>query len=224
MTSLVIFGAGKIAEVVHDLLSADGQYAIAGFACDRDFITTPDKLGLPVVAFDEVEKRFPPAEHAMLVAIGYHDRNMVRAERCRLARQKGYRLASWVSPRAHVPKTCTIGENCLVMDGASLQPHARLGDDVFVWHGAVVGHHAAIGDHGWLASNCTVSSTATVEPHCFLGVNAAVGHGITIGARSILGAGAVITRSTAPDGVYIAPDTERFRLDSARFMKISRMV
>jgi sugar O-acyltransferase (sialic acid O-acetyltransferase NeuD family) len=224
MTRIVIFGAGKIAEVVHELLRGDPAHSVAGFTCDREFMVGAEKQGLPVVAFEEVETHFAPAAFAMLVAIGYQDVNTVRADRCRQAREKGYRLASWISPRAHVPKNCVFGENCVVMDGASLQPEARLGNDVFIWSGAVVGHHATIGDHCWLASNCTVSSTAVVEPFCFLGVNAAIGHAITIGARSIIGAGTVITRSTVPDGVYIAPDTERFRLDSRRFMKIARIV
>jgi UDP-3-O-[3-hydroxymyristoyl] glucosamine N-acyltransferase len=133
-------------------------------------------------------------------------------------------LVSWISPRAHVPNGCTIGENCIVMDGASMQPHARLGDDVFLWNGVVVGHHAIIGDHCWLASNCTISSTVKMEPRCFVGVNAAIGHGITIGADSIIGAGVVLTHDTAPGGVYIVPDTPRFRLDSGRFLKIGRIL
>jgi sugar O-acyltransferase (sialic acid O-acetyltransferase NeuD family) len=224
MSRIVVFGAGKIAEVVHALLRDDPNHSIAAFTCDRDFITGREHQGLPVVPFEEVESAFPPASFAMLVAIGYQDINSLRAARCEQAREKGYRLMTWVSPRAHVPKGCIIGANCIVMDGASLQPQARLGDDVFVWNGAVVGHHATIGDHCWLASNCTISSTVVVEPYCFLGVNAAIGHGVTIGARSIIGAATVITRSTAPDGVYIARDTERFRLDSRRFVKIARIV
>jgi sugar O-acyltransferase (sialic acid O-acetyltransferase NeuD family) len=224
MSRIVIFGVGKIAEVVQALLDDDPDCPIAGFTCDREFMTVREKQGMPVVPFEDVESVFPPAAFAMLVAIGYQDVNSVRAARCEQARQKGYRLITWVSPRAHVPKGCVIGANCIVMDGASLQPGARLGDDVFVWNGAVVGHHATIGDHCWLASNCTISSTAVVEPNCFLGVNAAIGHGVTIGARNIIGAATVITRSTAPDGVYIARDTERFRLDSRRFTKISRIV
>jgi sugar O-acyltransferase (sialic acid O-acetyltransferase NeuD family) len=224
MTRILIFGAGKIAEVVHDLLSDDPHYSVAGFTCDRQFMTHNEKQGLPIVAFEEVENLFSPSAFAMIVAIGYQDINAVRADRCKQAREKGYRLESWISPRAHVPKNCVVGENCVVMDGASLQPKARLGDDVFIWNGAVVGHHATIGDHCWLASNCTISSTAIVEPFCFLGVNAAIGHGITIGASSIVGAGTVITHDTAPGGVYVVPDTPRLRLDSQRFMKISRIV
>ena len=223
MIKIVVFGAGKIADVFHSSIRSSPDLSIAGFTCDRAFITDTQFHGLPLVPFEEVDTVFPPIDFAMFVAIGYQDLNTVRAERCRQAHAKGYRLVSWISPGAHVPQECTIGVNCFVMDGASLQPHARLGDDVFVWSGAVVGHHATIGDHSWLASNCTISSTVTVEPNCFFGVNVAIGHAITIGARSIVGAGAVISRSTAPDGVYVVPDTERYRLDSQRFTKIARI-
>jgi len=223
MTSIVVFGAGKIAEVFHAFVLADPALSVVGFTCDRAFMPGREFQGLPLVPFEEVETAFPPCDFAMFVAIGYHGLNSVRADRCAQAREKGYRLVSWVSSRAHVPSTCTIGANCCVMAGASLQPYARLGDGVFVWSGAVVGHHAVVGDHCWIASNCTISSTTVVEPCCFFGVNAAVGQGIAIGARSLIGAGTVITRSTAPDGVYIAPDTERFRLDSQRFVKIARL-
>jgi sugar O-acyltransferase (sialic acid O-acetyltransferase NeuD family) len=224
MTKIVVFGVGKIAEVVQALLRDDPHYSVAGFTCDREFMTCGEKYGLPVVPFEEVESAFPPATFAMVVAIGYQDANTVRAARCSQAREKGYHLITWISPSANVPKGCAIGANCIVMAGASLQPEARLGDNVFVWNGAVVGHHTLIGDHCWLASNCTISSTVIVEPFCFFGVNAAIGHDITIGARNIIGAAAVITRSTAPDGVYIARDTDRFKLDSQHFLKISRMV
>jgi sugar O-acyltransferase (sialic acid O-acetyltransferase NeuD family) len=220
---IVVFGAGKIADVFHTLVAAHSELSIAGFTCDRAYVTAPEVHGLPLVPFEEIETRFPPAAFGMFVAIGYHELNSVRAARCAQARDKGYRLVSLVSPRAHVPPNCSIGANCCVMDGAALQPYARLGDDVFVWNGAVVGHHATVGDHCWIASNCTISSTATIEPLCFLGVNAAIGHGVTVGARSIVGASTVITHSTAPGGVYIAPDTPRFRLDSQRFLKIARL-
>jgi sugar O-acyltransferase (sialic acid O-acetyltransferase NeuD family) len=224
MTDIVVFGAGKIAEVFHAAAGTNSSFSIVGFTCDPAFVTGREFHGLPLVPFDEVESVFPPSDFGMFVAIGYHDVNAVRADRCAQARKKGFNLVSFVSPRADVPSSCSIGANCCVMDGASLQPYARLSDDVFVWNGAVVGHHATIGDHCWLASNCTISSTAVVEPFCFLGVNAAIGHAVTVGERSIVGAGAVLTRSTAANGVYIARDTDRFRLDSEHFSKISRIV
>lgn len=222
MAGVVLFGLGKIAEVVHALLTEAGV-TVAGFTVDAAHLPAGTFHGLPAVAFEEVERHFAPDSHTMLVAIGYHDLNRVRAARCAAAKAKGYRLASFVSDAAHVVKGTRIGENCVVMPGAALQPHAVLGDDVFVWHNTVIGHHAVIGDHGWLASNATVSSATTLAPRCFVGVNAAIGHGIALGEACIIGAGAVVTGSH-PDGtVLIEAATPRFRLDSERFARFTKM-
>jgi sugar O-acyltransferase (sialic acid O-acetyltransferase NeuD family) len=224
MNPVILFGAGKIADALFATLSEDPAIEVAGFTVDRAFLRETELHGRTVAPFEEVEQAFPPDGHVMLVAIGYQGLNKIRAERCAQAKAKGYRLANWISAAANVPHGCTIGENCVVMPGAALQPYAHLEDDVFVWHNSVVGHHATIGAHCWLASNCTISSAAVVEPYCFVGVNAAIGHNLTIGSNSLIGAGAVITRSTEPNGVYIAGDTPRYRVDADRFMRIARMV
>jgi sugar O-acyltransferase (sialic acid O-acetyltransferase NeuD family) len=223
MTDIIVFGIGKITDVVVSLFETQSGLTVKGFTCDRAFVTSPESHGRRVVPFDEVEATFPPATHRMLVTIGYHDLNRVREDRCREAVAKGYDLVSWISPVAHVPASCSFGANCVVMPGAALQPYSRLGDGVFVWHNAVVGHHATIGDHCWLASNCTISSNATLGERCFVGVNAAIGHNLTIGADNLVGAGAVVTRSAEPGGVYIVSNTPRYRLDSRRFMRIAQM-
>lgn len=223
MTRIVLFGAGKIADAVYAALAQDPSVDVVGFTVDREFLPAGNLHGLPVVAFDEVATSFPPNKNAMLVAVGYQSLGKLRAGRCAEARAKGYRLTSWVSPAAHVPPGCTLGENCVVMPGAALQAFVTLHDDVFIWHNTVVGHHATIGAHGWLASNCTISSAAVLGPYCFVGVNAAIGHNLTIGANSLIGAGAIVTRSTEPNGVYIVGDTPRYRVDADRFLRIARM-
>jgi sugar O-acyltransferase (sialic acid O-acetyltransferase NeuD family) len=224
MTDIIVFGIGKITDVVVSLLETQSSLTIKGFTCDRTHLTSTESHGRRVVPFDEVEAAFPPQTHRMLVAVGYHELNKIREERCRQAVAKGYELVSWISPAAHVPASCTFGANCVVMPGAALQPYARLGDGVFVWHNAVVGHHATIGDHCWIASNCTISSATSLGARCFVGVNAAIGHNLTVGADSLIGAGAVVTRSTEQGGVYIMADTPRYRLDSRRFLRIAQMI
>lgn len=223
MTSVVLFGIGKIADVVRAHVADEGGLEIRGFTCDKAYLTRETIDGLPVVPFEDVEAAFPPATHQMLVAIGYHDLNAVRESRCRAALAKGYRLASWVSPRANVTSSSVIGENCVVMPGAALQPYSRLGNGSFVWDNAVIGHHATIGEQCWIASNSTISSTAVLGDRCFVGVNVAIGHGITVGADTFFGAGVVLTHNAAEGGVYIQGDASRYRLDSRRFMRFARM-
>jgi len=92
MTDIIVFGIGKITDVVVSLFETQSGLTVKGFTCDRAFVTSPESHGRRVVPFDEVEATFPPATHRMLVTIGYHDLNRVREDRCREAVAKGYDL------------------------------------------------------------------------------------------------------------------------------------
>lgn len=228
MEKIVIFGLGMMAEVVHHHMMRDGSCEVAGFAVDREWLgrggnAFAEQAGLPTVAFEEVETHFSPAEYGMFIAMGYHDLNQVRARKCEQAKAKGYSLASYVSARADVGPWLAIGENCLILDSVGVQPGARIGDNVWLWNNTLVGHHAIVESHCWLAAGGTVGGKATIGERCFLGLGATVGGDIAIGPDSIVGAGALVTKSAAAGSVFVARDTDLFRLDSRRFLSITRL-
>jgi acetyltransferase-like isoleucine patch superfamily enzyme len=68
-----------------------------------------------------------------------------------------------------------------------------------------------------------ISGSTRVEPYCFVGVGAMLGHEITIGRDSFIGAGSLITKNVEAGSVYIAADTPKFRLDSANFLRLTKM-
>jgi len=221
MSDVVIFGAGIIAEVVHDCLTRDSDHRVVAFTVDREFLTESEKRGLPVVPFDEVAERFPCDRHAAMVAIGYHDLNALRAERCRQLKQKGYRLVSHGGGdrRSPVP----IGENAFVMDHRSLQPGVSIGDDTFVWSGATIGHHSSIGAHCWITSGSAIGGSVRMGDRCFIGLGAVIGHQVSLGEACFLGAGSRITKDAADGAVFVVADTEKHRLNSDQFMRITRL-
>ena len=224
MNKLVIFGIGKIGQVVHHHFATDSEYEVVGFTTDRAYMPkNAMHEGLPVVAFEEVEKHFPPREHALFVAIGYQQLNGLRAERFAQAKAKGFGMASYISSRNTHATRAQIGENCFVMAGEPLQPKAIIGDNCFIWTGAMIGHHSRIGNHCWITSGATIGGNSALGDSCFVGLGATIGHEISIGERSLIGAGALITKDAPAESVYIAPETERFRLNSEQFLKITKI-
>ncbi len=223
MSKVVLFGAGKIADEAFYYLKNDSPHEVVAFTVDGAYLSEGCKLGLPVVPFEEVKAAFPAGEHRMFVAVGYQDLNKFRARKVAEAKASGYELISYVSSRAHNFGQVEIGENCFVLENVVIQPCSRVGSNVFLWSGNHVGHHATIGDHCYLSGQVVVSGSAVIEPYCFLGVNSTIGHEITIGRESFVGAGALITKSAAPGSVYITPDTPKYRLDSATFLKLTKM-
>lgn len=221
MTDLVIFGDGMVADIVAGCIRRHGRDRILGFTVHREHLRRDSRDGLPVVAFDEVERHFPQDQTQMLVAVGYQDMNIFRAATCAQAREKGYRLASYVGGGTY--DGVGVGENVFVMDGNSLQPGVTVGDGSFVFSGAVVGHHTTVGAWCWITSGSVVGGASSIGDYCFLGLGCTVGHRVAVGANCFLGAGARVTRDAAPNGVYLEQDSERFRLDTSRFLRITKL-
>jgi len=224
MSQVILFGAGKTAEVAYHYLTHDSPHEIAAFTVDGQYVTGGQFLGLPLVPFEELPEKYPPDDFDMLVAVGYRELNKLRASKCAAAKRLGYRLISYVSSRASNVAGVAVGENCFILENQSIQPCVTIGHDVTIWSGNHIGHHSAIGDHCFITSHVVISGITTVEPYCFIGVNATIGHGLTIGQESILGAGCVVTKNVKPKSVFIAQDTPLYRLDSRRFMRFSRLV
>jgi sugar O-acyltransferase (sialic acid O-acetyltransferase NeuD family) len=223
MSKVIIFGAGKIADEAYFYLTNDSPHAIVAFTVDRAYLTGSEKLGLPVVPFEEVQDKYPPGDHKMFVAVGYQDLNRFRAQKYAEARAKEYELVSYVSSRASNVGDVEIGDNCFILEFATIQPCSSIGNNVFIWSGNHVGHHASVGDHCYIAGNVVISGNTKIEPYCFIGVSATLGHEITIGQESLIGAGSLITKNVAPQSVYITPDTQKYRLDSSTFLRLTKM-
>ena len=223
MSKVIIFGAGKIADEAYFYLTNDSPHEIVAFTVDGAYLTAPEKLGLPVIAFEEIQDKYPPEDHKMFVAVGDQDLNRFRAQKYAEAKAKNYELVSYISSRAANLGNVEVGDNCFVLEFATIQPCATIGNDVFIWSGNHIGHHATIGDHCYIAGNAVISGNTVVGPYCFVGVTATIGHEVVIGAESFIGAGSLITKNAESKSVYITPDTQKFRLDSAAFLRLTKM-
>lgn len=214
--SVVIFGTGDLGMLAHCYFSSDSDFEVAAFSLDRERMELTSFLGLPVVPFDELNTRFPPADHWLFVAIGYTQLNERRAERCGRARAMGFRLASYVGSRSLTWPDLKYGDNCMVMDGAIVQPGARLGNGVIIWSGAFIGHHAEIEDDCFVSAHAVLAGRVQLGQRCFVGVNASIRESTRLGPGCIVGADSLILADTAADSAFIAAPTPKAAMSSSR--------
>jgi sugar O-acyltransferase (sialic acid O-acetyltransferase NeuD family) len=199
-----------MASLLHHGLTRDGDRSVAGFTVDREHVARDGVFErLPLVPFDEVARRFPPSSHELMISVGYHRINGLRRARFEEARALGYRLASFVSPRALVYSGFEVSEHCAIYEGAIVQAHARLGENVLVRSGANIGHHSVIGAHAYIGTGAVMGGTVRIGEQSFIGVGAVLRDGVTLGDRTLVGAGAVILRDTEPDSVYVGNPARR---------------
>jgi len=218
---VVIVGAGEFAEIAYEYLTHDSPYEVVGFSVDRDFLDQPELCGLPVVAFDELESHFDPAQHSAIVAVTYQHLNRVRTGLYEETKRKGFRLCSYVSSSAFVWRNVEIGENCFIFEHNVLQYGVRIGNNVVLWSGNHIGHQTRIHDNCFVSSHVVVSGLCEIGANCFLGVNATFADNVVVAEDSVVGAGAVVIRDTERGKVYKGNPAVGSDLESAELLRPS---
>jgi sugar O-acyltransferase (sialic acid O-acetyltransferase NeuD family) len=218
--SLVIFGTAEIAQLAHFYFSTDSEYEIIAFTVDAAYCKEAFFCGLPVIAFENVFKQYPPEQCDIFVALSYSKLNAIRKEKYLAVKDMGYRVASYISSHATVLNDGSIGDNCLILEDNTIQPFVTIGNNVTLWSGNHIGHHSSIKDHCFISSHVVVSGGVEIGEQCFIGVNATLRDHIKVGERSVIGAGALLFTDVQPEGVYMGLETERSKVPSTRLRGI----
>lgn len=220
LKDIVVFGTGAIAELAAFYLAEDAGRRVAAFTVDSAYVTGTAFGGRPLVAFEELEARFPPADHDLFVALAYTKLNTLRRAKVDAGKARGYGIAHYVSSRATRFSTFEPAENQFILEDNTIQPFARIGRNVTLWSGNHIGHHSTIAEDVFIASHVVVSGGVTIGARSFVGVNVTIRDHVTIGADCVIGAGALVLRDI-PDGSVLAPGgTEVSKVPSHRLKRI----
>jgi len=201
---IVIFGVSQLASLAHFYFKHDSPHKVVAFAVDKDYLTETEFEGLPVVAFEEVETIYPPDKYKMFLPISFKRMNHLRREKYEAAKAKGYNCVSYVSSKATTWADLSVGENCFIFEDNTIQPFVKIGNNCVLWSGNHIGHHTTIQDHVFITSHVVISGACLVEEHSFFGVNATIRDETTIGRETLVGMGALITKDTPPQSIWVA--------------------
>ncbi len=199
----VIFGTGDIAQIANYYFSIDSDVEIVAFTVDKAYLKENTFEGKPVVAFEELEKQYPPEAYALFVALSYSGMNRIRAQKCAEGKAKGYALLSYISSHATYLSQFPPGENCFIFEDNTIQPFVKIGNNVTLWSGNHIGHHSEIHDDNFISSHVVISGHCVIMPNCFVGVNSTLAHNVTLAKETLVGAGAVIAKSTTEGSVIV---------------------
>jgi sugar O-acyltransferase (sialic acid O-acetyltransferase NeuD family) len=213
MAKIIIFGSGQIAEVIYSYIKNDTDHEVAAFTVDRQYLTQESLFGIPVVAFEEIEQKFPPSEYKMLTAISYKKMNKIREEKYLAAKNKGYSFINYIHSNVKFYAK-EIGENNIIFENNVIQPFVKIGNNCILWSGNHIGHHAVIEDHNFISSQVVIAGAAVIGKNCFLGVNATIRDSIKLGQSSLIGAGAIILHDTGDFSVHATRDTPAAKVKS----------
>ena len=205
---IVIMGAaGRDFHNFNCLFRDQEEYEVVAFTVNEQYITNRELRGRPVVAFEDLNRLFPPEDHAMFVAMGFKSVNRARAGVYGQCKERGYELISYVCSKAVDWGEIEVGDNTFIFENNVIQPFVKIGSNVVLWSGNHIGHHAVIGDHCFITSHVVISGGTEIGEYCFLGVNATIRDHIVVAPSCVIGAGSIIMKNTQEEGVYVPPRT-----------------
>lgn len=217
---LVIVGTGETAALAYEYFTHDSSYEVVAFAVEKAFLTEDSFCGLPVVAFEDVEKSYPPAEYEAFVAMAGGHLNRQRTRFYRETKAKGYKLASYVSSRAFVWHNVEIGDNCFIMEDNTLQPFTKVGDNVVMWSGNHLGHHSVVKDNCFITSHVVVCGFCEIGENTYIGVNSSIANNIKIAADNFIAMGTVIGKNTEENAIYKGNPAVKVPIAAKKFSQV----
>ena len=202
MAKVIIFGVQDFAELAHYYLEIDSNHEVIAFCVNQEYLPSEKELkGLPIVAFEEVEKHYPVGEFRFFAPMAPQNMNRLREKIYLEIKSKGYELISYISSKATIFDN-EIGENCFILENNTIQPFTKIGNNVILWSGNHIGHHSVIEDHVMFTSQVVLSGHCKVEKYSTLGVNATIRDGIVIAEGTFVAMAASIIKNTEPWGLY----------------------
>lgn len=207
---LIIVGTGLFAEVACAYFEELAGREVIAFACHQTFKNSDEIYGRCLIAIEDLVRHTDPNGVEVFVAIGYGRMNSVRQRVYEELKLSGFHCATFVHPEVKIWDSATIGDNVFIFENNTIQPFTSIGDNTIVWSGNHVGHHSVIGRHCFISSHVVISGSCKVGDNVFLGVNSTIHDGISIGDRCLIGAGAIISRTTDAESVYVPVATKVF--------------
>ena len=199
---LVIFGLEEIANIAHEYFTYDSEYEVVAFSVNRDYITSPEFKGCPVVPLEELVAIYPPSCYLVFVAMYSSQLNRNRARIYNNIKEMGYKFANYISSRCFVWHNVEIGDNCFILEDNTLQSFVKIGNNVTLWSGNHIGHNTKIGDNSFISSHVVISGFCEIGKNCFIGVNSAVANNVKIADDNFIAMGTNINKDTKENQVF----------------------
>ncbi len=219
MTRVILIGNSITASILYEYLRQDDRYEVCGLAVDDVFAAGGSIAELPCVGLSQLRETFPPGAYRAIIAVGYAELNRVRESLFQRLKALGYGVETYVHRDAKIYTQHPLGEGCIVLPSAILEPHVRLGANTMVWCNATLAHHSTVAEHCWIATGCVIAGQARVMRNSFLGVNSTIVNEVTVEEFNIVGAGALISKNTKAQAVHLARSAEPFRYSADEYTK-----
>lgn len=192
--SLYLVGGGGHCSSAIDVIEQENKYRIIGI------LDLPEKIGEKVLGYDIIGddseiKKLARTDNYFLITMGQIKTCKQRRHLAEMISAFGGRLATIISPKAHVSNHARIGKGSIIGHNAVVNAGVNTGINCIINTGAVIESNVKLGDYCHIATGTIVNSEVRLENGVFVGSNAMIKDGLEIGEACVIGAGVNVLNS-----------------------------
>ena len=205
MLNLVIWGATGQAIVLEELLMGTNVEIKAFFDNDSKCISPVKNIPIYIgeIGFklwlSTIDKG---ASYHYLVAIGGNT-GETRSKIGKMFEDAGLKPYSAIHQTAFIAKNALIGECAQILAQSSICARVTIGKNCIINTGASIDHECILGNNVHIGPGAKLAGSIIIEDNVFVGINATILPRIKIGKNAIIGAGAVVTKDVLADRTVV---------------------
>ena len=192
---VIIFGTSIFSQVVFQTIVQEDLAEVVAFTLNNNYIDKTEFEGIPVIPFEELDKKYDMSKHEIIIALGYKRMNDIRKDIYLKCKELGYSIYTLISRNALV-YTNNIAEGSIILPLVFVGPYVSIGECVILWNNVSICHHSKIGAFTHIAGGTTVGGETNIGSNCFIGMNCTFKNGIEIGDRTFVGANSYMNQNT----------------------------
>lgn len=206
MTTLVIIGAGGHGRVVADCAQQLGTYQNIVFL-DDCFDKTTISGNWEIVG--EVNNFHKYISHSdFIIAFG---NNQLRAKTFRDLHKANANIITLIHPSATISPLAVIGKGVMICANAAINIGAKIADGCIINTSATVDHDCLLEPYIHISPGVNIAGGVNIGQYSWLGIGSTVIESLCLAENTQIAAGAVVTRSTQANSLYLGVPAKRIR-------------
>ena len=199
---LILIGGGGHCKACIDVIVSGKSFNVVGIVDHRDK-KNQKILGHQILWEDSEIPSQVNEEREFFITLGSIKDPTRRVKLFEYLLELKSKVATIVSPSAHLSEFSAIGEGTVLMHRVMVGPDVNVGKNCIINSAAILEHDVKIGDHTHVSTGSVVNGRCIVGDRVFIGSNSVVSHNIEIVSDVVIGAGSVVTKSITSSGVYV---------------------
>lgn len=192
---IIIYGKGDFAKIILHYLQQDSVFNVVAFCVDKAYIDNDTFCDLPLIAFDDIESKYPSDAFKAFVAVGYSNMR-ARKTMYEKIKTKGYDCINYISSNALIDSSVEIGENNVILANTVLEAFVKIENNNIIWSSCNICHDVKISSHSFFASQSLIGGFSKIKNNCFIGFNSTVLQNIILEKETLVGAKSLVLKNT----------------------------